>query len=345
MGDIHFVRRSRSFLSHYLLVSFMLVRRGFAFQAQLTSHFTKLRTFAIMTKSDDVSTRKGILMILSPAKTLDLSPTLPAAASNLQLTLPNCSPEKTTEIARAMKNLSNSEITKLLKLSTNLAKTTAEYWKRFEVDASNSSQNNRKPCIYAYSGAAYQGLQASHCSAGAILYLQDNLRILDAVYGVLRPLDQIQPYRLELSIKNVLPDTKLANYWSDAVTSSLAVDLQRSDDKEPILLNLASEEYSAVVDASQLQCSYIKAVFCEDGRVVTVHAKRARGLMARYLSEHQVSTIAGIQKFAEEGYRFLESKSDDTTLVFDRPKQPKAAAAKRSTKGASETASVKRLKR
>ena len=301
-------------------------------------------------KEDKETNRHGIMMILSPAKTLDLSPSLPAAATNLHLTLPECCPEKTAEIANAMKKLSTAELTKLLKLSANLAKTTSEYWRNFQVDNNmdNSMLNNAKPCIYAYSGAAYQGLQAVECSEEAVIYLQENLRILDAVYGVLRPLDQIQPYRLELNTKNVLPDTtKLANHWSEAVTSSLIGDLQKTDNEKSILLNLASDEYSASVDPSQLPetCCYIKAIFWEDGRVVTVHAKRARGLMVRYLAEHQVCTVEGIREFAEEGYKFVKSKSDDTTLLFDRSKQEKATAKRTTTKGASKVATAKRSKR
>lgn len=289
--------------------------------------------------------RAGILMILSPSKTLDFSNPLPAATSHLQLTKPRCCPERTSEIALSMKKLSGSELAKLLKLSANLARTTSDCWNKFEVD--NCSHLNSKPCIYAYSGAAYQGLQADECSADSIIYLQDNLRILDAVYGVLQPLDQIQPYRLELNTKNVLPDTKLDRYWSDAVTSSLAADLRRSGDEAPILLNLASDEYSATVNALRLpkKCCFIKAVFWEEGRVIAVHAKRARGLMVRYLAERQAVTVNDVKEFAAEGYQFVASKSNDITLVFDRANRPKAKATKRGAKVIGKLEMTKRSKR
>lgn len=330
-----------------LFLSFMLTRSVLTFRAHLKIQTKKIQTIA-MAKVNAVASQKGIKMLLSPAKTLDLSPSLPAVASSMKLTLPDCSPGKTTEVVLAMKKMSVSELTKILKLSGNLAKATAEFWKNFNVDVRDSIKSNAKPCIFTYSGAAYQGLRAADCSREAVMYMQENLRILDAVYGVLRPLDQIQPYRLELNTKSVLPDTKLSSYWSDAVTRTLAADLDATHADAPILLNLASDEYSVVVDASQLPvtCRYVKAVFWEDGRVVSVHAKRARGLMVRYLAEHQIFTMEGIKEFAEEGYQFVESKSDDATLIFDRPKQPKKITDKRTTQETSSRAlTAKRAKR
>lgn len=182
----------------------------------------------------------------------------------------------------------------------------------------------KKPCIYAFSGAAYQGLQSSSCSDSAISYLQDNLRIVDPLYGILRPLDVIQPYRLEMATSNVFSDNKklkLAQWWKPAVTQYLSKDLQGRDCN--ILINVASDEYAAALDPSELPdgTQFIKIVFWEQGRVIAVHAKRARGLMARFLADHDVQDVEGIQKFSAEGYHFLEEKSDENTFVFDRKKQ------------------------
>jgi cytoplasmic iron level regulating protein YaaA (DUF328/UPF0246 family) len=183
--------------------------------------------------------------------------------------------------------------------------------------------DERKPCIYSFSGAAYQGLQASECDESAMSYLQDNLRIVDPLYGVLRPLDRMQPYRLEMATKNLWKDKKLklADYWKDAVTQRLSQDLEARPGN-PVLLNLASDEYSAAVDPKALPegTKYVKVVFWEEGRVVSVHAKRARGLMVRFLADNKSSDLKDVQKFAEEGYGFVHSKSDETTLVFDRRK-------------------------
>jgi cytoplasmic iron level regulating protein YaaA (DUF328/UPF0246 family) len=184
-----------------------------------------------------------------------------------------------------------------------------------------------KPCIYAFSGAAYQGLQASSMSESAMLYLQDNLRIIDPLYGVLRPLDAIQPYRLEMATRHVFPDNttlKLSSWWQPSVTARLSRDLR--DRKDMILLNLASDEYSAAVDVENLPEStrFVKVVFWEEGRVIAVHAKRARGLMVRYLAEHEVESVEDIKAFDVEGYSFVEESSDKTMLVFDRKKGAKA---------------------
>jgi uncharacterized protein len=185
-----------------------------------------------------------------------------------------------------------------------------------------------------YAGAAFQGISISECDIHSILYMQDNLRILDAVYGVLRPLDQIQPYRLDMDTRGiVLPDatapiSKLSTYWSDAITQQLIKDLQqtnhpdRKDGNElPILLNLASEEYTAAIDMEQITqyCCFVKVIFYDNEKVVSVRAKRARGLMVRYISEMNATTLEEVQQFNVEGYQFVQDKSDDHTLVFNRP--------------------------
>jgi cytoplasmic iron level regulating protein YaaA (DUF328/UPF0246 family) len=194
-----------------------------------------------------------------------------------------------------------------------------------EVDATKLDSADIKPCIYAFSGAAYQGLQASSISESAMSYLQENLRIIDPLYGVLRPLDTIQPYRLEMATRNVFPgkNLKLATWWQPRVTERLSQDLLSDDRNEMILLNLASDEYSAAVNVKHLPESsrFVKVIFWQEGRVIAaVHAKRARGLMVRYLAQHGVKTLQDIQSFDVEGYEFVEKASDETTLVFDRKK-------------------------
>jgi hypothetical protein len=273
---------------------------------------------------------RGIMMILSPAKTLDFKPMEHATA--VPTSWPDCNPQRTSEVALAMKRRTQKEVAKMLGLSSALASTTKRYWDNFDVSSdchakvgsSASDPETTKPCVFAYAGPAFQGLQASDCSDSALEYLQNNLRIVDAVYGLLRPLDRIQPYRLEMASSGVFGDdrAKLSAYWSGDVTDRLNKELDKRPD--PLLLNLASEEYSATVDKSKLdnRVLFLKAAFQEEGRVISVHAKRARGLMARYLAENNVSTIDGIKKFAAEGYSYDESRSDDATLVFNRKKQP-----------------------
>ena len=245
-------------------------------------------------------------------------------------TVADCCPSRTLEIARAIRTRKESELVKLLG-------TAGQYWSNFAETESDRDSADRKPCIYAFSGAAYQGLQVSDCGAAAVSYLQKNLRIIDPLYGLLRPLDRIQPYRLEMASKNVLlgdqKKIKLADFWKDAITERLSQELQDRDpspSSSSILLNLASDEYAAAVSEAGLPkaTAFVKVVFWQEGRVISVHAKRARGLMARYLAEKEATTLDDVRAFAEEGYSFVASKSDEQTLVFDRPKPPPKKNAK-----------------
>lgn len=201
------------------------------------------------------------------------------------------------------------------------------------MDVTMRDASEVKPCIYAFSGTAYNGLEASSLDDKSMSYLQDNLRIIDPLYGVLRPLDMMQPYRLEMASRNVFPNDKtikLTSYWKPSVTKCLSEELMTRSDTI-ILLNLASDEYSAAVDAKNLPegAQFVRIVFREEGRVIAVHAKRARGLMARYLSETGATSLENVKSFNVEGYSYMKEASDETTLVFDRKKQ---GAKKRATK-------------
>ena len=279
------------------------------------------------------------MMILSPAKTMDLSPY--EGSLQKQMTLPQCNLSKTLEIVDAMKSRNEKELTKLLSISSNLGKTANEYWETFENDFANADAA-AKPCIYAFTGVAYQGLQVQECSDDAVLYLQNNIRIIDPLYGSLRPLDKIQAYRLEMSTRGVFKDKKikLSDYWKDSVTESLANDLKER--KAKLVLNVASDEYSSAVDPSGLPSGtkFVKINFLDGGRVVTVHAKRARGLMARFVGENNCQTLEDVKKFDYEGYKFSQSNSNDECLVFERTKE---AAQKR--KGSGSTGSTKKRKK
>jgi uncharacterized protein len=310
-------------------------------------------------------TKRGIFMLLSPAKTLDLSPweQRPVSTANdtvelPALTLPSCATAKTNAIVNVLKKFTKNDFATNWKLSSSLAQSTLDYYQSFQVDQSHNANATRtaestaadnaviqKPCVYTYSGPAFQGLNVATCSMPALHYLQDNLCILDALYGLLRPLDQIQPYRLELNTKLAMTSpaagstttaTKLLDYWSTDVCDYFAAQVQaRIDERKRsngdtadtdapvIVLNLASEEYSPLVlqhfTLPPDQCCVVHAVFREpQGRVVAVHAKRARGLMARHLADCQATTLADIQAFAAEGYQYNATDSTDTRLVFDR---------------------------
>lgn len=280
----------------------------------------------------------GILMILSPAKTLDLSPMASrrrsdalAVAATATTTMPQCNAAKTLEIAKIMKSHNKDDLVKRLGVSAKIGKTAQEYWKTFQLDNVKDEKNDQsKPCIYAFTGVAYQGLQIKECSEDSILYLQENLRIIDPLYGVLRPLDEIQPYRLEMATKGVFVNNKklkLADFWKESVTTTLASDLRNRQPK--IVLNIASDEYSTAVDTAGLPSGtqFLKVVFLDGGRVVAVHAKRARGLMAKFVAQNKCRTIDQIKEFDLEGYAFSASQSDESScLVFERRNKPSSSS-------------------
>lgn len=289
------------------------------------------------------------MMILSPAKTLNLSPLEHSPATT---TIPHCNVEKTKEIMQAIKQRTHAELGRLLGISANLAQTAHEYWSNMETDISNRDSSVVKPCIYAFAGTAYDGLQVSSLDEDSLQYLQSNLRIIDPLYGILRPLDIMQPYRLEMATRNVFPNDKsmkLATYWQQNVTERLSDDLTNRINL--ILLNLASDEYSAAVDSKSLptDTQYIQIVFRQEGRVIAVHAKRARGLMARYLARKKAESLEDVKSFNMEGYSFVKDVSNETMLVFDRKKQqaPKKRAAAATSKAPTtkKTAQASRKKR
>jgi len=287
-------------------------------------------------KEDVSSGGKGIIMILSPAKTLDLRPFDPPKSTSFPIcTSPSCDAEKTKLLASTLKSKSEKDLGKLLSISSKIAETTYKYYQGFELNPGKRMLPNMKPAIFAFSGAAYQGLQVSSCAEESIRYMQTNLRIIDALYGLLRPMDAIQPYRLEMATKKVL-DIKdmgaakdLASWWRSSVSAHIGEEIGRRK-KARILLNLASDEYSSALDAKALPegTRYITVVFQQEGRVIAVHAKRARGLMVRYIAENSIENIEEIKRFNLEGYAYVEERSSDNSLVFDRSKQAPVATSR-----------------
>lgn len=235
-----------------------------------------------------------------------------------------------------------------------------QYWSDFTLDKKPNSY--LRPAIFTFSGPAFQGLSPLTCAATTLSNLASQLFILDPVYGVLRSLDGIQPYRLEMGCKGVLEsegggkgkkDT-LASFWKESVTTylgrALAATSDGSSDESPILANLASEEYSSSIDISSLPRNtiFLNVVFRHQGRVLAVHAKRARGLMARYLAENSSKTLEDVSKFDLEGYGCIEvdgsgcwetidTVGDNVRVVkmtFDRSEAPNTMKAGTKTKRA-----------
>lgn len=271
-----------------------------------------------------VAASAALLMIMSPAKTLDFSAAVPGL---IESTAPSCNPARTQRLASAMGELSVAELGKLLSVSAPLAKENFDRYQSFRRE----DDGPRKAAALAYDGPAFKGLDAATLSGDAMAYLQDNLRIISGLYGSLRPWDEIRPYRLEMATRNALPGVKkLQDFWTEDVTRDLCGVLEQRAPDARFIVDCASVEYSSAVDLAALPegTRVIKTVFKNDGRVLAVFAKRARGLMIRHLAQTLARSEEDIKAFDAEGYAFQPGESTDDTFVFGRRKPPPKAAAR-----------------
>ena len=260
-----------------------------------------------------------MLILLSPAKNLDWSPPPAVLAEALPRTEPVLIKEAHA-LARVAKQLSRGDLSRLMDISDKLADLN---YARFQTLA-KAPPEEAKQAVLAFNGDVYQGLQAKSLKPGDLVWAQDHLRILSGLYGVLRPLDLIHPYRLEMGSKLATKrGADLYDYWGDRIAKALRADLQ----PDKLVLNLASDEYFSAVDQKALGARIVTPRFLDvkDGkaRSVFMFVKRARGLMARWAIETRAEDIATLQRFAGGGYRFDAKASTEDEWVFTRP-QPKA---------------------
>ena len=255
-----------------------------------------------------------MLFLLSPAKSLDYDTPLPAG---LPHTLPAFVPQAEQLIA-VLRDKSPQEIASLMSISDPLAAlNVARYaaWRpRFTAD-------NARQAVMAFNGDVYEGLQAPTLSPDELNWAQQHLAILSGLYGVLRPLDWMQPYRLEMGTRLATDsgDT-LYQFWGTRLSDYLNQRL--AADTSPVVVNLASQEYAKAVDRKALKARVIDCVF-EDykggqHKVISFLAKRARGLMARYAARHRIATPKKLQGFDLEGYAYAPAASQPDRLVFRR---------------------------
>ncbi|MFM1758964.1 MAG: hypothetical protein RLY75_234 [Pseudomonadota bacterium] len=257
-----------------------------------------------------------MLIVLSPAKSLDYETPVKVKAPTL--------PEFVSESAKLiadLKKLSPQEVADLMGLSDQLAAlNVGRYrdWSKKFTDA------NSKPAIYAFNGDVYDGFDVKTLNSKGVDFAQEHIRILSGLYGALRPLDLMQPYRLEMgtSFKNARGKDLYA-FWGERVTESLKKILEQQ--KKPVLLNLASEEYFKVLQAKNLDCPVISPVF-QDGKdgkykIISFYAKRARGLMARYVVENRITDPADLKGFNLDGYQYVASESKPEKPLFRRPER------------------------
>ncbi|KGQ71347.1 hypothetical protein OA57_00700 [Chelonobacter oris] len=257
-----------------------------------------------------------MLAIISPAKTLDFQSDVP----QFDFTKPELT-EYSQALIDVCRELTPAKIGSLMHISDKLAGLNAARFAEWQKD---HNQQNAKAAIYAFKGDVYTGLGAESLSREEILYAQQHLRILSGLYGLLKPLDLMQPYRLEMGTKLDNPKGKnLYEFWGSVITRQLQTALEQQNDD--LLINLASDEYYKAVQAKNLKARIIKPIFLDykNGRykVISFYAKKARGLMCRYLIQNRTSTPEGLKTFDLDGYYFDESDSNQHELVFKRDSQ------------------------
>lgn len=257
-----------------------------------------------------------MLLLLSPAKKLDYDSPLGTSLHTEPLFV-----DEAKGLIDVLKKKSASEVAKLMALSDSLAQLNVE---RYAHWSTKFTQKNARPAVLAFNGDVYEGLDAATLSEAQLKWAQDHVAILSGLYGVLRPLDLMQPYRLEMGTKLANPAGKtLYDYWKDTIAPYLNQRLAK--DRQPIVVNLASEEYFKSVDISSLKARVIQCVFQDQKagayKVVSFYAKRARGLMARYVIENRISAPEKLTGFNLEGYAFAPEVSSEDKLVFRRPEQ------------------------
>ena len=247
-------------------------------------------------------------IIISPAKSLDFDSELNPQNVSVPKFL-----EKTLAINSILKQKSPSDLMKLQSISEKLSDLN---WKRNLEFSRNHNDDNSRPAIFAFNGDVYEGLDVKTLDVKKIDFLQNNLRIISGLYGVLKPLDLIQPYRLEMGTKiSINGSSNLYEYWSNDITKFLSDELLSSE----FLLNLASNEYFSAIDKSKINSEIISPIFKDfkNGKlkIISFYAKKARGMMVRYVADHLIDSYDNLLSFNYGGYIFNENE----TIVRNQP--------------------------
>jgi cytoplasmic iron level regulating protein YaaA (DUF328/UPF0246 family) len=251
-------------------------------------------------------------IVISPAKSLNFSAELP----NLETSSILFSKDAQT-IDKVLKTLKPNDLSQLMSISDKLADLN---WQRNqERDLDTMTSENARPAVFAFDGDVYNGLDVYTLDSQKIDALQSQLRILSGLYGLLKPLDLIQPYRLEMGTKISIGKHKsLYEFWKSKITDQLNSELEDNS----IFLNLASKEYFDAIDIKKLKATVITPEFKDYSngklKIISFYAKKARGLMVRYIIDTEAKTIEALKKFNYEGYVFDENLSSKTKLVFTR---------------------------
>lgn len=254
-----------------------------------------------------------MLFLLSPAKSLDYESPLP----ELPHTVPQF-PERSAQLIEVLKKKSPQQLCELMDISDALAGLNVA---RYQAWSSKFTARNSRQAVLAFNGDVYEGLDARSLKPSDLGWAQEHIRILSGLYGVLRPLDRIQPYRLEMGTQLAVGSARnLYQFWGAEIAECL--NRQLAADKTPVVVNLASQEYFKSVDRKALKARVIECVFEEwrggSYKVISFFAKKARGLMARYAIMKRIETPRKLESFNLEGYAFDAGASQPERLVFRR---------------------------
>ena len=254
-----------------------------------------------------------MLAIISPAKTLDFE----SAVKNFPVSQPHFT-DYSEQLIEVCRKLSPQDLSSLMSISDKLAGLNAA---RFAEWTKIHNEKNSRAALFAFKGDVYTGLDADSLSEDDVLFAQSHLRMLSGLYGLLKPLDLMQPYRLEMGTKLANPKGKdLYAFWGNVITQAVqqAIDAQGDN----VLINLASDEYYKSVKENQLNAKIIKPVFLDNKngkyKVISFYAKKARGLMCRYLIQNRLTDIEQLKEFDLGGYWFDSASSTETEFVFKR---------------------------
>ena len=250
-------------------------------------------------------------VLLSPAKSLDFKSQLPTEKNSFL-----CFEKEAEYLNSILKRKSPKELSDLMGVSSKIAD--LNYERNNDWSLPFNKKNSRQ-AVYAFSGDVYRGLDVYSIDKSNIDFMQSSVRIISGLYGLIKPLDLIQPYRLEMGTKLAFDSNKnLYNYWRKKITQQLNLEL---DDKEPIL-NLASNEYFKAIDTKVIKTDVYSANFKQlkngEFKTIAIFSKKARGMMTRFIIDNNITTISDIKSFNYDGYKFHEDISSHNELIFAR---------------------------
>jgi cytoplasmic iron level regulating protein YaaA (DUF328/UPF0246 family) len=254
-----------------------------------------------------------MLIILSPTKTIDMS----ARPVTDRITIP-VHLNRSLKLINELKNMSVDELTSLMNISPKLAQLNFERFQQWQLPF---TPDNARQALFTFKGEVFNGLDAGSLSEQDVGFAQNHLIILSGLYGTLRPLDLIQPYRLEMGIKaSFAGSSNLYEFWKEIITKTLRKAL--NDQSDNLLINLASNEYFKSIDTKKLNARIITPEFKDfkNGtyKIITIYAKKARGMMIRFILQNRIVDPEKLKLFDSEGYYFNEELSKDDNFVFTR---------------------------